>query len=304
MKRYITYIIIFFCAVFVIDRAVGVVCDYLYSHAKGGDTKHTYDVFNNVTADIIILGSSRALHHYVPSIIEDSTGLSCYNCASDNQGIINMFGRYKMIAKRKKPKYVICEILPSLDIFKDVDDIKYLNSFKPFRDNPELAEIIKDYSPLEYFKTNSHIYRYNTSIFQILKDYTTSGRIYAGKGFSPSNGKMNYTPERHKEIIGEVDTFKVRYIHKLIEATKKDNVDLILSASPLYGAETDGSYVLLKEICKEKQIPFITFYTDSSLNRNKKFFKDRAHLNKTGAYEYTKTFIKAIKPIFNRNNNL
>ena len=215
-----------------------------------------------------------------------------------------MFGRYKMIAKRKKPKYVICEILPSLDIFKDVDDIKYLNSFKPFRDNPELAEIIKDYSPLEYFKTNSHIYRYNTSIFQILKDYTTSGRIYAGKGFSPSNGKMNYTPERHKEIIGEVDTFKVRYIHKLIEATKKDNVDLILSASPLYGAETDGSYVLLKEICKEKQIPFITFYTDSSLNRNKKFFKDRAHLNKTGAYEYTKTFIKAIKPIFNRNNNL
>lgn len=295
MKKYITYIIIFFCAVFVIDRAVGVVCDYLYSHAKGGDTKHTYDVINNVTADIIILGSSRALHHYVPSIIEDSTGLTCFNCACDNQGIINMYGRYKMISKRKKPKYVICEILPSLDIFKDVDDIKYLNSFKPFRDNPELAEIIKDYSPLEYFKTNSYIYRYNTFIFQIIKDYTNSARPYADKGFSPSKGKMNYKPEPHKEIIGEVDTFKVKYIHKLIEATKKDNVDLILAASPLYGAETDGSYVLLKEICKEKQIPFISFYTDSSLNVRKDLFKDSAHLNETGANKYTKKFISILK---------
>ena len=238
MKRFITYIIIFFCAVFVIDRAIGVVCDYLYSHAKGGDTKHTYDVFNNVTADIIILGSSRAVHHYVPTIIEDSTGLSCYNCAYDNQGIINMYGRYKMIAKRKKPKYVICEILPSLDIFKDVDDIKYLNSFKPFRDNPELAEIIKDYSPIEYFKTNSYIYRYNTSIFQIFKNYTEHGRIYEGKGFSPNKGKMNYTPEPHKEIIGKVDSFKVKYIHKLIEATRKDNVKLFFTASPRYGADT------------------------------------------------------------------
>ncbi len=297
MKRYITYIIIFFCAVFVVDRTVGFACDYLYSHAKGGDSKHTYDVFNNVTADVIILGSSRALHHYVPSIIEDSTGFSCYNCACDNQGIINMYGRYKMIAKRKKPKYVICEILPSLDIYKDVDDIKYLNSFKPFRDNPELAEIIKDYSPLEYFKTNSYIYRYNTLIFQIIKDYTNSARPYADKGFSPSKGKMNYTPKQHKEIVGEIDTFKVSYINKLIKATKKDKVNLLFTASPLFGADADSSFVVLKGICKEEHIPFTTFYKDTSFCKRKELFKDRAHLNETGAYEYTQTFIKTLKQI-------
>lgn len=297
MKRYITYIIIFYSAVFVVDRTVGFACDYLYSHAKGGDTKHTYDVFNNVTADIIILGSSRALHHYVPSIIEDSTGLSCYNCACDNQGIINMYGRYKMIAKRKKPKYVICEILPSLDIYKDVDNIKYLNSFKPFRNNPELAEIIKDYSLLEYLKTNSFIYRYNTYIFQLLKDYTKSARLYADKGFSPSKGRMNYNPEPYKEVIGEVDTFKVRHIHKLIETTQKDNVDLIFAVSPRYNADNDSSFKLLKEICKQNNISFISFYNKTSLNTRKELFKDRSHLNETGAYEYTKAFVKAIKPI-------
>lgn len=302
MKRFITYIIIFFCAVFVIDRAVGVVCDYLYSHAKGGDTKHTYDVFNKVTADIIILGSSRAVHHYVPTIIEDSIGLSCYNCAYDNQGIINMYGRYKMIAKRKKPKYVICEILPSLDIFKDVDDIKYLNSFKPFRDNPELAEIIKDYSPIEYFKTNSYIYRYNTFIFQILKDYIQSGRLYADKGFSPIKGRMNYNPEPYKETIGEVDTLKVKYVYKLVETTKRDNVRLFFAASPRYNAHEDLSLTIIKEISKKEQIPFISFYTDTSLNTNKTLFKDRAHLNETGAFEYTKKFVKRLKQILESYN--
>lgn len=297
MKRFITYIIIFFCAVFVIDRAVGIFCDYLYSHAKGSDTKHTYDVFNNVTADIIILGSSRAVHHYVPTIIEDSTGLSCYNCAYDNQGIINMYGRYKMIAKRKKPKYVICEILPSLDIFKDVDDIKYLSSFKPFRDNPELAEIIKDYNPLEYIKTYSYLYRYNTSIFQILKDHVTSGRFYAEKGFSPNIGQMDYIPKPHKEVIGEIDTFKVKYIHKLIKATQIDGVKLVFTASPQYSADTDSSFTLLKTICNNNHIPFITFYTDSIFNKRQEFFRDRSHLNVTGANEYTKSFANAIKTL-------
>ncbi len=112
---------------------------------------------------------------------------------------------------------------------------------------------------------------------------------------------MNYTPESHKEVIGVVDTFKVKYIHKLIEATKKDNVKLFFTASPRYGADTDSSFVLLKDICKKNQIPFITFYTDSSFNSNKEFFKDRSHLNKTGAYEYTKTFIKVIKPIVKKD---
>lgn len=302
MKRYITYIIIFFCAVFVIDHTVGFACDYLYSHAKGGDSKHTYDVFNNVTADVIILGSSRALHHYVPSIIEDSTGLSCYNCACDNQGIINMYGRYKMVSKREKPKYVICEIFPSLDIYKDVDNIKYLNSFKPFRDNPELAEIIKDYSPLEYLKTNSFIYRYNTYIFQLLKDYTKSARLYADKGFSPSKGRMNYNPEPYKEVIGEIDTFKVKYIHKLVEATKKDNVSLIFSTSPRYEADDNKSYALIKEICTNYGIPFVSFYTDSLFRYKREFYKDSSHLNETGAFEYTKLFVKAIKPIIRCNN--
>lgn len=303
MKRYITYIIIFFCVVFIIDQTVGVACDYLYSHVKGGDSKQTYNVFNKVSADIIILGSSRAVHHYIPSIIEDSTGLSCYNCACDNQGVINMYGRYKMVAKRKKPKYVICEILPSLDIYKDVDNLKYLKTFKPFRYNPELADIIKDYSPIEYLKTNSYTYRYNTIIFQILKDYTKSARFYEEKGFSPNKGNMNYQPEPFHEVIGEIDTFKVKYIYKLVETTKRDGVNLFFSASPRYYADNDSSFTLLKDICKQNNIPFITFYKNPNLNKQKELFKDRFHLNSEGAVIFTKAFIAPLKEIINKENN-
>ena len=108
---------------------------------------------------------------------------------------------------------------------------------------------------------------------------------------------MNYNPEPYKEVIGEVDTFKVRHIHKLIETTQKDNVDLIFAVSPRYNADNDSSFKLLKEICKQNNISFISFYNKTSLNTRKELFKDRSHLNETGAYEYTKAFVKAIKPI-------
>ena len=294
MKRFITYILLFFSFIFVIDRVVGIICDQLYAHADIGDSYHNYTVFNRVNADIIILGSSRALHHYVPSIIEDSLGLSCYNCAYDNQGIINMYGRYKMIAGRKKPQYVICEILPSLDIYKDVDDIKYLSSFKPFSENQDLTKIIKDYSLLEYIKTKSYLYRYNTFVFQILKDYVTAGRQYDSHGYAPTIGTMNYEPKPYQEKIGEIDTFKVKYIHKLIDDTQKDGVKLIFSASPLYRAVNDKSFGIIKDICKKKKVPFVSLYTFAPINQKKEYFKDPTHLNKEGAENFTKKLISIL----------
>ena len=62
--------------------------DYMYFHAKGSSIREMNDVCLDNQYDVLIMGSSRAHHHYVPEIISDSLGLSCYNTGKDGNGII------------------------------------------------------------------------------------------------------------------------------------------------------------------------------------------------------------------------
>jgi hypothetical protein len=75
MKRFLLTLIGALAVVFVMDRAVGFMLKTGYEHTRYGAIGRKNEIVNRVKSDIIILGSSRALHHYVPQVISDSTGL-------------------------------------------------------------------------------------------------------------------------------------------------------------------------------------------------------------------------------------
>ena len=100
MKKYIRNILLFFVAIVVIDLLFGVVCQYLNDHSKGGGIKSRYYVCKESNEDVLIFGSSRAKHHYVPDIIEDSLSMTCYNTGEDGNGIIVRL--YEVANKRTK----------------------------------------------------------------------------------------------------------------------------------------------------------------------------------------------------------
>jgi hypothetical protein len=85
-------ILILICLFFVFDRTLGLGLKFLYSQSNATD-EYKISYSNATTRDsILFFGSSRALHHYVPSIFEKELGLPCYNAA--DWGIKKMKGRY------------------------------------------------------------------------------------------------------------------------------------------------------------------------------------------------------------------
>ena len=86
------YVAIFFAIVAVVDFSLGRTFHFLQARA-GGITGAEYYVCEKVTEDIIIMGSSRASHHYVPEIISEELGMSCFNAGRDGNGIILQYGR-------------------------------------------------------------------------------------------------------------------------------------------------------------------------------------------------------------------
>lgn len=53
----------------------------------------------------------------------------------------------------------------------------------------------------------------------------------------------------------------------------------------------------IKEICKRRNVPFIDFSNDTKYVHNNALFKDGKNLNDRGADEFTKDFVKTIRPL-------
>ena len=87
MKKYIAKIFIFFVIMVSLDVVVGVLSDYLVTNAKSGATQKSEYICEKTKEDILIFGSSRAVHHYNPLIIQDSLNMTCYNCGYDACGM-------------------------------------------------------------------------------------------------------------------------------------------------------------------------------------------------------------------------
>ena len=93
MKKYLIKIGLFFLLVAIVDVAVGKTFSYLLDHVKGGDNGRNNYICDSLRTDILVFGSSRAIHHYNPLILTDSLGLSCYNCGQDGNGSILNYAR-------------------------------------------------------------------------------------------------------------------------------------------------------------------------------------------------------------------
>ena len=78
-KAFFTDYYFFLITLIILDQLFGNLLRILYfKQNHGAEYKTTY-TFEKVNSDILIIGSSRAEHHYDSQIFEDSLNMSCYN---------------------------------------------------------------------------------------------------------------------------------------------------------------------------------------------------------------------------------
>lgn len=285
MKKYLVKIILFFVAVAVIDILFGIVCQYMNDHSKGGGVKSRYYVCKESTEDVLVFGSSRAKHHYVPDVIEDSLHLTCYNTGEDGNGIIMCYGFLKMITERYTPKLIIYDVT-GFDMYED-DNMKYLDLMKPFYYEKGIDSIFWTVEPKTRIMMLSNLYRYNTTCMRVIGNYIHPMGNYP-KGYSALHKSMDYEPEIKEEKQSVVDTLKLQYFEKFIRLTQCNNIDLICCASPYYKApKHDILNEPIKQLCRRYNVPFLYYGAESDIVFEKTYFNDRKHLNDKGARFYT-----------------
>lgn len=298
MKKFLLKTALFFALLFAIDRVAGYVFSYMSKHSEGGYVKHHNYITDGVHEDLLIFGSSRAIHHYNPQIIGDSLDLSCYNCGQDGNGVLLYYGWWQIIKEHHRPKAVICDVTPSFDLYVGEDNHKYLGWLKELYERANVSDIFEDVDKTEKYKMMSRMYRYNSKFHQIVADFVYPLYVVEANGFLPLQGEVD-TMRIRKEKTGEAveqvrfDPLKIAYLNKFVDAA--DGVKLIFVVSPMWYGMNAENLRPIKDICRERHIPFLDFSNAPKYVHNNEYFKDGTHLNARGADEFTRDLVVELK---------
>lgn len=299
MKKYIFYIVLFFAAVVAVDLIYGRVANYMVTHAKGGETKKLVDLCENDHYDMLIMGSSKAHHNYIPQVFRDSLGMSCYNAGYDGNGIILAYGILSLIDDERLPKVIVYDAKQQFDIYQysgDGDHTRYYQKLKTFYGNPAVDEVIGNISEYDVLKLHSSLYRTNGNLVSMLLGFLRDSPKDKNYGYIPAIGFLTEDNEQEKDYTDNIDSLKIEYFKRFVELTKERNIELIAVFSPEYNTPFADDFKPIREICSKEGVAVLDYFEDPSFQKIE-LFKDHCHLNEDGAKLFSEMIVADIQKI-------
>ena len=301
-KKLLILIVILIISDFIAGKALS----YLYFKQSSGTKFRTTYTLDSTNAEVLILGSSRASHHYDTQLLSDSLGLSVYNAGRDGTNIIYSNAIIRSVLKRYHPKLVILDINSSEFYNVPTRDENLVSLLPYYSLHPELETFIKSRSELEYIKLLSQVYPFNSTVVSSLSGLRRKSEIDIN-GYLPIEGNLE------SDDFDTLDFNKFIYSNNLnknfldiIHACKESNVRLLIVQSPRYDKYLNDKCELeLASISQKNQVVYSSYINDSTFVYNKDLFKDQSHLNSKGAILFTNSLLKQLRPLINQkvNNN-
>lgn len=298
MKKFLIGVAVFFVVMIVADVIFGKVMVY----AESQSSSKNYHCMYEADEDILILGSSYAVRNIVPTVLEDSLGLSCYNAGEAGNGAMVAWVRYNMFIKKHTPKLIIYTLTPGYDYVDSDEYSKYLNIVKPYYGREETVNDM--FATLmdkkECLILNSNFIKFNSYGAQLIYYWLT--KKYIGlQGYQPLYETLTPYDDNKQPVAAdyEVDHTKFAYIERLFADIKARNIPILCVLSPEYRKNVNLSqYKEGIELCKQYNIPLINHKYYEGISQNAEFFYDMSHLNDKGAKLYSAIISKEIEKVF------
>ncbi len=304
-RRFFTTLSVLLLLVVGIDFAIGVGADWLLNHAKGGDTGRHHYINRRSREDVLVFGSSRAIHHYDPRILEEGLGLSAYNCGTDGCGTLLNYMQLNNILERYTPKLVIWDMYGPYDFLKESDLTKYLGWERMYygRGNAAVDSVFIDADPAERLKMLSNAYRYNYRFIQMLSD-NVSPHTDDVRGYRPIAGELTgeWNPPAPWSTT-ELDPVKLEYLRRFAERCREKGVRMVVAISPYYFESEDCQLPAeVREILNAYDVRVFDFSRHPDFVGNNKYFYDTNHLSEEGATAYTHRILQELQALQNAEN--
>lgn len=283
----------------ILDQIIGNTLRYFYFKQLAGSLYRTTYSIDSTNDEILIFGSSRANHHYVPEIFENKLKMSFYNTGRDGNFILYNYAIFNAILKRYTPKIIILDLLPE-ELNYSQESYDRLESLLPYyKHHPEIRNVVKLRSPYEKIKLLSSIYPFNSKLLTIaignLK--LNKSRKSDNKGYIPLVGKMKEPYFNHQnKSVSYLDVKKIQILESFSKLCYHKNIKLFVCFSPMYiKIDKSQNDLLIDELANKNHFKYFDFSNDSLFINNPDVFKDINHLNKNGAIQYSSLVADTLK---------
>ena len=286
-----------------IDFAVGQIGDVIIQKLPDYSEEISKENFrlNRVKTDIVILGSSRGMHHYVADMLRDSINYylnadySLYNASMDGHYVNSNLCAMESIMERYSPKLIILDLSEGeFDGWVGTYDIELVAMH--YSQNIFVKKYLDQIGWQERLKVSSNMFRYNQSAFRILNAFISEKN--EDLGYEPLYGS-NVTAVNFSSYSGNdrmLEQINQKYFNnfiRTIETANKIKIPLIIVTSPSYNPSDNNN--LLKKVCESNSIVYIDLYNLDLFNTRPDLFWDSGHLNDDGARVFTGLLYQQIK---------
>jgi|SRR5450432_1291049 hypothetical protein len=289
LNGFIRKILIVLICLILLDKGLGSLLQHFYFKIRHGEQGRTNYAVDSCISETVILGSSRAAHHYVSPVISDILKTSCYNAGKDKQRMVYCLAILNMFYKRYSPKEIILDLNPT-SFERNENGMDELAILLPYySSHPEIRSVLDQRNRFEWIKTKSSLYCFNSLplkiIFNNLSNQRDANEI---SGYVPLVIQKEIIPGTPDDLPPSepVDNGIVEIFRNIIQLAKTHHSKLYVVVSPIYFRlpKSLPSMIIAKSICLEEGIPFLDYGQDPRfLNHGPEMFLDMGHLNDSSA---------------------
>jgi hypothetical protein len=282
--------LLFVSLFFIGDRIIGYYLNNLYFKQKKGDFFETTYALKNVKEDLLIFGSSRAVRHYDPKILQDSLNLSAINVGKIGNTLLYSYAAFSQILTYHVPKVIVLDISP-IEFAKSERERgqkSMIDVLLKYQDMPVIEQQIKQLDTKELLLSKLFwTYKFNSSMFTLLTNDQGSGKLSQSKGFKSRKGTKiteNYVTVDNNDYVE--DTILVNTFHNFLTKARNNKIEVHVVISPTTLYQTHNSVTRIKEITEEFGYHLLDISHRPQFKQAALYY-DMTHLNNVGAKNFS-----------------
>jgi hypothetical protein len=309
MQRVIAFVLL----AVLLDLGLGSVIGRIQRQTYTGDRGGLLNYALIQEPQILVLGSSRAQFHFVPSVFTKKLGLTAYNAGLKGQDFLYAVMLYDLWKRRHPPPKILVLSIDIESLIPRETEINTAHIVAPYLDeSPLVREILYSDGPFKRIQYLSSTYRFNGVVLSLAK-HAFNRPPPSYDGFAVGTGALE--PASETGVLNALDQDrtaaemakvpfspqKVGYLRALAEETARNGTRLFLVHTPIFRQDEVAHRVWVDKLqatlagMPGVQFLVICITTHPELFTRPELYFNLNHLNPTGAEILTGLLAEEIK---------
>jgi hypothetical protein len=274
-----------------------------------------FGVFNRIVngqinADILVTGSSRALTHFDPRIIERATGQTGYNIGINGSQIDMQVAVFKTYLTHNAKPRLLVHSLDSFTFVTSHGEVYFPGQYLPYLNEPDIYDALKRIDPHTWKARYLPLYGYSVQDM----NFTWVKGLAGVMGWNPAEDRYQGFQPRHSSWTGDFERFRessrsgvrfeieaagVQQLEEMLRLAQAQGIRVLLVYSPVYhemqALETNRPEIFarFRELAARYGAA-LWDYSQSPVSLRKEYFYNSQHLNAGGAAVFSEEFARAL----------